>query len=177
MNMVGPYLRSLAFGEAQKTNRGFTIVELLIVIVVIAILAAITIVAYGGIQNRANDSAVSSDLAMIAKKAALYQAENDQYPLPSDLSALGLKVSKGSYNTTDNALVYCVSGDRSQYAIIGRSKSNTAWYAANSSGNSVKTFSYAFPLGGATVCPQANTALTSPNWIWLHTTSGWVSYV
>lgn len=38
-------------------ERGFTIVELLIVIVVIAILAAISIVAYSGIQNRARNSA------------------------------------------------------------------------------------------------------------------------
>ena len=37
----------------RQTKSGFTIVELLIVIVVIAILAAITIVAYNGIQNRA----------------------------------------------------------------------------------------------------------------------------
>ena len=37
----------------KKTKSGFTIVELLIVIVVIGILAAITIVAYNGIQSRA----------------------------------------------------------------------------------------------------------------------------
>ena len=40
----------------NKTNTGFTIVELLIVIVVIGILAAISIVAYNGIQDRANHS-------------------------------------------------------------------------------------------------------------------------
>jgi prepilin-type N-terminal cleavage/methylation domain-containing protein len=44
-----------------KTKSGFTIVELLIVIVVIGILAAITIVAYNGIQDRANDTSVKSD--------------------------------------------------------------------------------------------------------------------
>jgi len=43
--------------RGQKQS-GFTIVELLIVVVVIAILAAITIVAYNGIQNRAKSSAV-----------------------------------------------------------------------------------------------------------------------
>ena len=41
----------------QTKSSGFTIVELLIVIVVIAILAAITIVAYNGIQDRANTTA------------------------------------------------------------------------------------------------------------------------
>ena len=51
----------------NKHQAGFTIVELLIVVVVIAILAAITIVAYNGIQNRANDSAVRSDLSNIVK--------------------------------------------------------------------------------------------------------------
>ena len=51
-----------------QQRRGFTIVELLIVIVVIAILAAITIVAYNGIQNRANDTVVKSDLATLTKK-------------------------------------------------------------------------------------------------------------
>lgn len=42
--------------------------ELLIVIVVIGILAAITIVAYNGIQNRAYDSTVQSDLSSMAKR-------------------------------------------------------------------------------------------------------------
>lgn len=41
----------------KSKNAGFTIVELLIVIVVIGILAAITIVAFNGVQNRAKDAA------------------------------------------------------------------------------------------------------------------------
>ena len=44
---------SLDKSMLKYRNRGFTFVELLIVIVVIAILAAITVVAYSGIQNRA----------------------------------------------------------------------------------------------------------------------------
>ena len=50
-----------------KTARGFTIVELLIVIVVIAVLVATTIVAYNGIQKRARDSQRKSDLVQIDK--------------------------------------------------------------------------------------------------------------
>lgn len=57
-------------------NRGFTIVELLIVIVVIAILAAITVVAYNAIQLRARDADRVTDIATIKKVLLLYQAQN-----------------------------------------------------------------------------------------------------
>ena len=60
---------------AQKQT-GFTIVELLIVIVVIAILAAITIVAYNGIQSRAKDSQKKQDVEQIAKLIQLYDVDN-----------------------------------------------------------------------------------------------------
>lgn len=51
-------------------RQGFTIVELLIVIVVIGILAAISIVAYTGISKRADDSARESTSNQIEKKSA-----------------------------------------------------------------------------------------------------------
>jgi prepilin-type N-terminal cleavage/methylation domain-containing protein len=56
-------------------QRAFTIVELLIVIVVIGILAAITIVAYNGIQERARGSAAAAALNQSAKKIALWKVE------------------------------------------------------------------------------------------------------
>ena len=52
-------------------NKGFTIVELLIVIVVIAILAAISVVAYNGVQQRAAVSKRESDLASLYKAIIL----------------------------------------------------------------------------------------------------------
>lgn len=55
-------------------QKGFTIVELLIVIVVIAILAAITIVTYNGVQSRARDSRRSQDIASIKKAILAYDA-------------------------------------------------------------------------------------------------------
>lgn len=66
--------------DIKSKNQGFTIVELLIVVVVIAILAAITIVSYNGITNRANASAAKSTAATWQKKLELYQAERGGYP-------------------------------------------------------------------------------------------------
>lgn len=55
--------------------RGFTIVELLIVIVVVAVLAAISVVAYNGIQQRARDNVRKQDVAAIAKALQLYAVD------------------------------------------------------------------------------------------------------
>lgn len=57
----------------RKSTSGFTIVELLIVIVVIAILAAISVVAYTGIQTRARASAIISDLKATEKALKAYK--------------------------------------------------------------------------------------------------------
>lgn len=51
----------------MQKQRGFTIVELLIVIVVIGILAAITIVAFNGVQQKAQSAKISSDLTNFDK--------------------------------------------------------------------------------------------------------------
>jgi len=65
-------------------RRGFTIVELLIVIVVIAILAAITIVAYNGIQQRAQVSALYSGIKQVDKSFRLFLTENGDTKWPTD---------------------------------------------------------------------------------------------
>lgn len=59
---------------------GFTIVELLIVIVVIGILAAITIVAYNGIQTRAKNTQLFSAMDTYEKALRQYKVFNGSYP-------------------------------------------------------------------------------------------------
>ena len=65
-----------------KADKGFTIVELLVVIVVIGILAAITIVAYNGVQNRAKATANNANAQEVQNKAEIYAADagNGVYP-------------------------------------------------------------------------------------------------
>lgn len=74
----------------QKQFEGFTIVELLIVIVVIGILAAITIVAFNGVQAKAKTVQVKSTASTILKKVELYRTLSgdmtDGYPIPDQAS-------------------------------------------------------------------------------------------
>lgn len=67
----------------RKNTSGFTLVELLIVIVIIAILAAITIVAYNGVQQRAVNSQVLAAVSTYKKGLILYYGDNSAWPTPS----------------------------------------------------------------------------------------------
>lgn len=68
-------------GEIVRAkNSGFTIVELLIVIVVIGVLAAISIVAYTGITQKANNAAIISAANQTLKAIQAYMAAKGDYP-------------------------------------------------------------------------------------------------
>lgn len=94
-----------------KTKSGFTLVELLIVIVIIAILAAITIVAYNGIQQRATTAMLDSDLTQASKAVKLYQVANDNFP--SNLATVNISNSGGVvYDYAAQAGAYCLSATK-----------------------------------------------------------------
>jgi prepilin-type N-terminal cleavage/methylation domain-containing protein len=63
-----------------KKQKGFTIVELLIVVVVIGILAAITVVAYNGVQQRTKNTKRMADLSSVARALEAQYAANGKYP-------------------------------------------------------------------------------------------------
>ena len=117
----------------MKKHNGFTIVELLIVIVVIGILAGISIVAYSGISNQANDAAVQQDLATIAKKVELWKVEKGQYPSTNILTGEhAMNVSKSSYSTTvDLNLLFCSKPPYDTYALLATSNSGKRFYVSS----------------------------------------------
>ena len=108
----------LHHSKQSRTHRGFTIVELLIVIVVIGILAAITIVAFNGVQNRAKQTAAQSALTQANKKILAYAAQNsDQYP--PDLASADITNSDGlqySYNNTTSPRTYGLTATNGIYS-------------------------------------------------------------
>lgn len=67
----------------KKTTSGFTIVELLIVIVVIGVLAAIVIVAFSGAQQRARNAQIKTGVIAYQKALNMYATLNNSYPVTS----------------------------------------------------------------------------------------------
>jgi prepilin-type N-terminal cleavage/methylation domain-containing protein len=121
---------------SQKKSNGFTIVELLIVIVVIGILAAITVVAYNGVRDRASNTSVQSDLSSFAKKLALFHADYARYPTnTAELATLQFRLNSRAYdNTRVLNFSYCASADRSTYAIGGISNSGKQYFVSSANG-------------------------------------------
>jgi prepilin-type N-terminal cleavage/methylation domain-containing protein len=114
--------------QRLKPQTGFTIVELLVVIVVIGILAAITIIAYNGIQARAQASAVSSALDQTNRKLALYLVDNSAYP--PDLATAGINNSGAtsyqySFNNAVSPQTYCVTATDGTTSYFASSTTNT----------------------------------------------------
>jgi prepilin-type N-terminal cleavage/methylation domain-containing protein len=66
--------------KTRQNDSGFTIVELLVVIVVIGILAAITLVSYTGVTTRAKTSADQANANAAQSVAEAYNADNGYYP-------------------------------------------------------------------------------------------------
>ncbi|MES2631288.1 MAG: prepilin-type N-terminal cleavage/methylation domain-containing protein [Patescibacteria group bacterium] len=115
----------------QKNNSGFTIVELLIVVVVIAILAAITIVAYNGIQNRAKASAAQSIASQAAKRlATLALTAGDAYPQDEAafLAAVGLNEDGATtyqYSSSSPFTSYCLTSTTNKLSYVVTSTNQT----------------------------------------------------
>lgn len=92
-----------------KTSYGFTIVELLIVIVVIGILAAITIVAFNGVQQRSRDAAVKAAASQAARKIEAYKVLNNG-TVPTSLAAADIPASgSAQYQYTPNGNGFCLT--------------------------------------------------------------------
>lgn len=118
-------------------SAGFTIVELLIVVVVITVLASISIVAYAGVQERARYSAIQQDLKSLNTAINLYYTDNGNYPTRSGgftgcgtadttqtlaidglVPAYSSKIPVAPNDGKGSYYAYCVSQARDNYKIL-----------------------------------------------------------
>lgn len=132
------------------TQRGFTIVELLIVIVVIGILAAITIVAYNGIQGRARDSQRLSDMKTIMKALEIYKTNNGAYPGPiSTPNASAWEVSTNGTSATNFLSALVSNNGVSKIPVDPINTGNPANLNPAYNVNEYEYFYYLYPAGNA----------------------------
>ena len=136
---------------------------------VIAILAAITVVAYNGIQNRAYVTSVATDLKAISTKAEMYAAQNNTFPTNTNqfVGTYNVKLSNtnaymsGASSLTFN-VTYCTPADNMSYAVAAVAKDGSRWFIRSGSGVQQYTGSANW-LGGdvAAICNSLITGSTN----------------
>lgn len=68
-----------AFHNRMKDDKGFTLIELMVVVLIIAILIAIAIPTFLGLRKRAQDRAAQSDLRNALTAAKAFYTDEDTY--------------------------------------------------------------------------------------------------
>jgi prepilin-type N-terminal cleavage/methylation domain-containing protein len=104
----------------NKQNKGFTIVELLIVIVVIGILAGLVITTYNGIQQKARNTERTTDLKTFQSQLEAYYANNGSYPGNDSLggtSASNVTFIKASMKGMDSETLRDPKGTANDYSL------------------------------------------------------------
>lgn len=152
---------------------GFTIVELMTVVVVIGIIASIVVVSYSSSRANAFDTAVKTDIGNYTDELNIYFSDNSGYPTSQAnlLNVIG-EFAISNYKTSGaKAMLYCVdtaaatSGD--YMAVIAKSKSGNVYYASDEI--PAAEFSGTFPSGNTTTdCLAANGSITTVTAIWVH---------
>lgn len=165
-------------------EKGFTIVELLVVIIVISILTAITIVSYTAVQNASKESVVQQDLATFGKIMTRYKADTGSYP--SDTTSVLINSYKVSFhknvlesNTAYN-LIYCSVSPYRSYSLLALTKTGKRFYIQN--GDVAKEYTGSTSWTGttiSTICSSVQTGTTNagtPGYRSTGTPAGWQTW-
>jgi len=125
--VIMPRVSLLKKCTPKQSLKGFTIVELVVVIVVIGILAGVAIVSYGAWRDKLAGDEVSHSL--VAAASAMENARNfSNTGYPSDIPS--------TFSPTERVIISYIDGDAKTYCIEGRSKTvkNLYYFIKSGSG-------------------------------------------
>jgi prepilin-type N-terminal cleavage/methylation domain-containing protein len=133
--------------KIRQNQQGFTIVELLIVIVVIGILAGLVITTFTGIQQKARNTERQTDIKAMHGQVEAYYAQNGKYPTLANMNSYSWRQT--NMKGLDSEAIKDPKG-----AGTGANTSDTAPYQLASAA-AASIYSYAVTASDGTACDNS----------------------
>ncbi len=139
--------------ERRQSEEGFTLIELMVVVLIMGILMAIAIPTFLATQGSAHDAAAKSNATNAFTNEKAYYADNQAF----STSGSSLDDSLPWGTALNDVQVYTDGSTNTNLLIVAGSKSGNCYYIADSEGTSSAFIGYA-ETTGATTCAAPTTA-------------------
>ena len=151
------------FRDRRENEEGFTLIELMVVVLIIAILIAIAIPTFLGARDRANDRASQSDLRNGLVAAKVIFTDNSDYTAATSGALVGVEPSLtfGGTSTTDPGALSVATNDATVTMASLSATGTCFWIRDITQGTSAGT---TYASGTVTTCNVASATAFGASW-------------
>ena len=150
------------FSRRDRSESGFTLVELLVVVLVIAVLILVAIPAFLGTRDRANDRVVQSNVRNAFAATRIYYAEKQRYTeSPAEMTAIepslqwtNAALTNGDTESTVTLKVYDVPSTAQTVVVTGRTKTGRCFFLKDVMGGDSPGTYYSRDVSTGASCPS-----------------------
>jgi prepilin-type N-terminal cleavage/methylation domain-containing protein len=145
-------------------SRGFTIVELVVVVFIIGALAAAVLVSYNGVSQKAIKASLQNDLSVASNTLKLYKADNDRYPtLDSNYCPTGQPGSRYCLKpSSGNEFIYSSDSPYSTFSLTAtNSAAGISYVITDSTAPALVSITNITAIAAITGTPKYNVQLTA----------------
>lgn len=152
--------------------KGFTAVEIMVVVFVIGFLAGMTVLGYRQVSKSGHDAAVNADVSKVGAEILAFRGFENKMPNELDIAKMKLEISKDSFSSdglSGKNLAYCFSDK--DYSVVGISRNGKVFKYNPSTKNTDEASNVSLD----NICSDINVDLGGI--VWLYESGAWKEYI